>query len=114
MFPDTRQGDVVDRDTLLAETNTPEAIAMREQSTAMFEMLDDENLGAQRGARHLDRGYHVRARRQHDQVAGDPPQDPEPVPCVYYIHGGGMASMSCFNGMYRTWGTSSRIRASPS
>ena len=25
-------------------------------------------------------------------------------PCVYYIHGGGMMSMSCFFGMYRAWG----------
>ena len=24
--------------------------------------------------------------------------------CVYYIHGGGMASMSCYDGMYRGWG----------
>ena len=27
-----------------------------------------------------------------------------PLPCVYYIHGGGMATMSCFDGMYRGWG----------
>jgi acetyl esterase len=26
------------------------------------------------------------------------------LPCVYYIHGGGMAMMSCFDGMYRAWG----------
>jgi len=32
------------------------------------------------------------------------PQSDEPVPCVYYIHGGGMQIMSCFDGMYRAWG----------
>jgi acetyl esterase len=26
------------------------------------------------------------------------------VPCVYYIHGGGMISMSCYAGNYRAWG----------
>jgi len=26
------------------------------------------------------------------------------LPCVYYIHGGGMQSMSCFLGLYRSWG----------
>ena len=26
------------------------------------------------------------------------------VPCVYYIHGGGMATMSCYDGNYRAWG----------
>jgi len=25
-------------------------------------------------------------------------------PCVYYIHGGGMQTMSCFDGNYRAWG----------
>jgi acetyl esterase/lipase len=32
------------------------------------------------------------------------PDTDEVLPCVYYIHGGGMASMSCTNGLYRTWG----------
>ena len=32
------------------------------------------------------------------------PEGDQPLPCVYYIHGGGMQTMSCFNGMYRTWG----------
>ena len=26
------------------------------------------------------------------------------MPCVYYIHGGGMQAMSCFYGIYRAWG----------
>jgi acetyl esterase/lipase len=32
------------------------------------------------------------------------PDSEEIVACVYYIHGGGMAAMSCFEGMYRGWG----------
>ncbi|MCH1435684.1 MAG: alpha/beta hydrolase, partial [Acidimicrobiales bacterium] len=32
------------------------------------------------------------------------PDGDEPKPCVYYLHGGGMASMSAFGGMYSTWG----------
>ena len=32
------------------------------------------------------------------------PDSDEALPCVYYIHGGGMATMSCFDGMYRGWG----------
>jgi acetyl esterase/lipase len=32
------------------------------------------------------------------------PDGDEIVPCVYYIHGGGMQTMSCFDGMYRAWG----------
>ena len=32
------------------------------------------------------------------------PDDEETYPCVYYIHGGGMRTMSCFDGNYRAWG----------
>ena len=31
------------------------------------------------------------------------PDNDEVVPGVYYIHGGGMASMSCYDGNYRAW-----------
>lgn len=27
-----------------------------------------------------------------------------PVPCVYYLHGGGMSTLSAFDGNYRAWG----------
>jgi acetyl esterase/lipase len=32
------------------------------------------------------------------------PDDDRVLPCVYYIHGGGMAVLSCYDGMYRAWG----------
>ncbi|MEM8769395.1 MAG: alpha/beta hydrolase, partial [Pseudomonadota bacterium] len=32
------------------------------------------------------------------------PDNDEILPCVYYIHGGGIQVMSCFDGMYRGWG----------
>ena len=32
------------------------------------------------------------------------PDNDEILPCVYYIHGGGMEVLSCFHGNYRAWG----------
>lgn len=32
------------------------------------------------------------------------PEGNEVLPCVFYIHGGGMESLSCFDGNYRAWG----------
>jgi acetyl esterase/lipase len=32
------------------------------------------------------------------------PDNDEALPCVYYIHGGGMQSMSCYDGNYKAWG----------
>jgi acetyl esterase/lipase len=31
------------------------------------------------------------------------PNTSDVLPCVYYIHGGGMQIVSCFNGTYRAW-----------
>lgn len=32
------------------------------------------------------------------------PVGPEPLPCVYYIHGGGMMFASCYDANFRAWG----------
>jgi acetyl esterase len=32
------------------------------------------------------------------------PDNTARVPCVYYIHGGGMQSLSCYDGNYQAWG----------
>jgi acetyl esterase len=32
------------------------------------------------------------------------PKSNKPLPCVYYIHGGGMMVLSCYDGNYRAWG----------
>lgn len=32
------------------------------------------------------------------------PDNDDVLPCVYYIHGGGMQALSCFDGNYRAWG----------
>jgi acetyl esterase len=103
-FAEPTQDDVSDREQLLKEASTPEAQAMIEQMTAMLDLLDDETVAPSAG---LDittleltsepDGNTIKIQFIRPQVSG-------PQPCVYYIHGGGMASMSCFLGMYRSWG----------
>ena len=89
---------------LLAELNRPEAVAQREQMTAMLEMLDNEDVAPSKG---LD----VSTIELTSSPDGNTvklqfirPQVDDVLPCVYYIHGGGMASLSCFDGLYRSWG----------
>ena len=48
-FPSTELSDVKDRDTLLAELNEPDAVAAREQMTAAFEALDNEDIAPSKG-----------------------------------------------------------------
>ena len=97
-------GDAASREELLAEANTPEALKMREGLKAMLEMADNEVIAPSAGLR-----VHT------EQVTSQPdgntinlqvirPDNDATLPCVYYIHGGGMASMSCYDGNYRAWG----------
>lgn len=103
-FPSTAQSDVASRDELLAEVNTPEAVALREQITAVLDLIDNEAIAPSAG---LD----IRTVEIVSQPDGNTiklqvirPAGDAVLPGVYYIHGGGMASLSCFDGMYRSWG----------
>ena len=104
------QDDVIDREQLLKEASTPEALAVQQGMEAMFEALDDDTIAPRAG---LD----IRTIELTSQPDGNTiklqfirPESDAPLSCVYYIHGGGMAAMSCFLGMYRSWG---RLIANP-
>ena len=103
-MPSGAQTDVASRDALLEDLNRPQAVAQREQMVAMFEMLDNEDVAP-------SKGLEVSTLELTSSPDGNPikvqyirPQTDDVLPCVYYIHGGGMAAMSCFDGMYRSWG----------
>lgn len=103
-FPETGQPDATSREAMLAEVSTPEAIAMREQMTVILDLVDNESIAPTAG---LD----IRTIEIASQPDGNTiklqiitPVGARDLPCVYYIHGGGMSSLSCFDGMYRSWG----------
>ena len=103
-FPTTPLGDVADREELLAQANTAEAVAAREAFRSVQDLCDTEEAAPSAGL-----GVTMA------QFVSDPdgntvnlqiirPESDTALPGVYYIHGGGMAAMSCFDGMYRGWG----------
>jgi acetyl esterase/lipase len=96
--------DAENRDQLLKEAETPEAIAGQEAFSALLELADTEEIAPSAGL----------AVTEH-AVVSDPdgntinirfirPDRSDVLPCVYYIHGGGMQVMSCYDGNYRAWG----------
>jgi acetyl esterase len=104
-MPDaTSGGDVDSRETLLAEENSEAGRAAAAAMMAMFEAADNETVAP-------SAGLAVRTERFQSAPDGNwiniqfiRPDTAERLPCVYYIHGGGMTFMSCFDGMYRAWG----------
>ena len=96
--------DVVSRDELLAEQATEEAQAAAAAQDAFFAMLDNEATAPSRGLAISTRTFTSAPDGNEVRVQFIRPQAETASACVYYIHGGGMQSMSCFNGMYSAWG----------
>jgi acetyl esterase len=103
-FPSAEQTDVKDRDALLAEVDHPDAVAQREQMAAALEALDNEDIAPSAGLDIRTIEFTSSPDGNTVKIQFIRPQSDEAVPCVYYIHGGGMAALSCFDGMYRSWG----------
>jgi acetyl esterase/lipase len=103
-FPSMSQSDVRSRDELLAEVNRPEAIAQREQMTKIFDLMDSEQIASKKGLSVATHEFRSSPDGNTIKLALIRPEAREPLACVYYIHGGGMQMMSCFDGMYRAWG----------
>ena len=93
------------REELLAEANTPEALEGAEAFRQMMALCDTEEAAPSAGLRSLD-GVHRRRppTATPSTCRSSGPTADEVVACVYYIHGGGMTNLSCFDGMYRGWG----------
>lgn len=97
-------GDANSRDEILRDEATPEAQAGAAGLKAFLDMSDSESIATSRGLR-----IHT------EQIRSEPdgnsiniqfirPDTDECVACVYYIHGGGMERMSCYDGNYKAWG----------
>ena len=101
--PVTSLGDIDSRERLLEISNSPKAIALREKMDALYDTLDTEDVASSEGL----------TITTHDVVSAPDgntitirfvrPDGDEPIPCVYYIHGGGMQNGTAFGAMYRVW-----------
>lgn len=96
--------DVASREALLEEVNRPEAL-QAEQATEMFlNMCDNETTAPSAGLEITTQEFVSAPDGNTIKLQIIRPDTAETLPCIYYIHGGGMQVFSCFNGMYRAWG----------
>lgn len=103
-IPVLSRGNVDSRDELMEEVKQPDAIKMREGFTAMLEMFDKEDVAPSAGLEVKTLEFTSAPDGNTVQLRFIRPDSKEALPCVYYIHGGGMQSMSAFDGIYRAWG----------
>jgi acetyl esterase len=103
-MPSANPGDVPSREQALAEANSEQAVAAREGLKAFMDLVDNEDVAPSTGLAIDVHEFVSSPDRNTIQVRLIRPEGAEALPCVYYIHGGGMQTMSCFDGMYRAWG----------
>jgi acetyl esterase/lipase len=103
MLPAEEANDVKDRAEILAQLATPAAKAATEMTVAITDLGGSEELAPSSGLRFetLDISSQPDGNIIKLQIVR--PDSDEVVPCVYYIHGGAMATLSSFYGNYRAW-----------
>ena len=98
------QPDASSREEILAQANSEEAVAMREGLAAFLGMSDTEEIAPSDGLTITTETFVSSPDGNTINIQLIMPDSAEPPACVYYIHGGGMASMSCYDGNYKAWG----------
>jgi acetyl esterase/lipase len=96
--------DVADRETLVAEANSPEAREGAAAFAAFMDLCDTEEAAPAAGLTVRTETFTSTPDGNTVNLQVIRPEGDEALACVYYLHGGGMASLSCYDGMYRGWG----------
>jgi len=96
--------DVESREALIEAANAPEAQAAAAQFQAALELCDNEDVAPSAGLEVKDFEFTSAPDGNTARIQFIRPTSGTDLPCVYYIHGGGMASLSCYYGNYRAWG----------
>ena len=95
--------DAASRQELLDAANTEEALAQRQMITAFQAMSDTEEIAPSAGLTITDHRVVSEPDGNKINIRVVRPEGSDPLPCVYYIHGGGMVAMSCYDGNYKAW-----------
>ncbi|HEX7760100.1 MAG TPA: alpha/beta hydrolase [Caulobacteraceae bacterium] len=104
MPPMTAPGNVANREEMLAEENSDAAKAAAAAQKAWMDTVDNEAVAPSAGLAIRTERFISAPDGNEIKIQFIRPDTDERLPCVYYIHGGGMTVMSAFDGMYRAWG----------
>ena len=103
-MPPRNLSDVDSREALLAEANSESEREAALQFESLMDLCDTEDAAPSAGLRVHTEKVVSHPDRNIINLQVIRPDTNETLACVYYIHGGGMGSLSCYDGMYRGWG----------
>lgn len=96
--------DVESREQMIAAANSPEAQAGMAMMMQMLEMADNEDIAPSKGLSVTEHQVTSQPDGNTINIRVIRPDGATDAPGVYYIHGGGMAALSCYYGNYKAWG----------
>ena len=97
-------GDIGSREELLAEANEPGTQEARQAALEMMQFLDSEDAAPSAGLAVTDHEIASHPDGNTIKLRLTRPEGGDVLACIYYIHGGGMASGSIDDPIYRAWG----------
>jgi len=101
--PEGGSRDVLSYEEFVGAANSPKNIAFQEARRRFMDRIDTEEVASSVG---LDITYHELISQPDGNTVNVQvyrPKGDEVVPCVYYIHGGGMMFLSAHDGNYKAW-----------
>lgn len=98
------QPDAASREEVIERANAAQSSEQLEGLIAFLAMCDTEEIAPSDGLTFRTLTFKSEPDGNIVQIRLIRPEIDEPLPCVYYIHGGGMARMSCFDPNYQAWG----------
>ncbi len=104
VMPSFAASDVADREEMLTQANSPESLEGMNLYRAAMSMCDNEEVAPSKGLRITEEKVTSQPDGNTINLRIIRPDTHDVIACVYYIHGGGMASLSCFDGNYSAWG----------
>ena len=101
--PVTSLGDIDSRERLVEISNSDKAIALRDKMEALYDTLDTEDVAPSDGLAISVLEFASAPDGNTVKIRFVRPAGDDVVPCVYYLHGGGMQNGTAFGAMYRVW-----------
>jgi acetyl esterase/lipase len=96
--------NVESRDAAIESASSERAISNRQMMAAFLQQCDTEDIAPSDGLISTNKTFTSTPDGNIINIQYIRPDNSDVLPCVYYIHGGGMATMSCYDGNYKAWG----------
>ena len=103
-IPKLSEENFTSRERMIEAAQTPERVAEDQHLRKGLEIMDNEDVAPSSGLTISTHEFISEPDKNTIKVQFIRPEGHDVLPCVYYIHGGGMRISSCFDGNLRAWG----------